>query len=66
MSTELTSLLENKRCGEAQVSARKAIIAGLKGEEAEAHKASLAREEANLASIESRIAELSAQPKSKP
>ena len=69
MNAELSSLLENKRCGEAAVAARKAVIAGMKGEAAEGHKATLAREEADLASILPRIAELSAPsatPKTKP
>ena len=65
MNAELTSLLANKADGEAQVSARKAIVAKLKGDEAEAHKAALAREEANLFSIESRISELSETSKPK-
>lgn len=62
MSNELASLLENKRCGEAQVAARKAHIATLSGEEADGHKASLAREEADLAAIVTHIATLSPSP----
>lgn len=61
MSAELTSLLANKADGEAQVAARKAILAKLKGEEAELHKAALAREESNLKSISARIAELTTE-----
>ena len=62
MSVELASLLENKRCGEAQVAARKAHIATLSGDEADGHKAALAREESDLAAITAYISTLPAAP----
>lgn len=67
MNAELASLLANKADGEAQVTARMAIISGLTGDEAAAHKEALAREQAALDSISATIESLqSSAPPAKP